>query len=168
MNQCTCPHDPQNERRGAALFARSTKYRLSHCPVYRNEQCTKAPREVYIHQSPFSERTGYITPKGASTIALFLIDSRSCEIHTQSKPKRQVNALSLCVRRPDSAAAETASFQFDATNIHINSEMAKEIGRKMAFYLQISRKTNKIFVFSVILCTFAAEIIHNGYECNCN
>ena len=55
------------------------------------------------------------------------------------KPKRQVNALSLCVRRPDSAAAETASFQFDATNIRNYSEMAKEIGRKIAFSLQISK-----------------------------
>ena len=70
----------QNEKRGAALFARSTVCRLSHCPVSRNEQCTKAPRRC-ISGTPYVIRYAYNTPIGASTIALFLTYSRTCEIY---------------------------------------------------------------------------------------
>ena len=33
---------------------------------------------------------------------------------------------------------------------------------------KFAEKIEEIFVFSIFLCIFAAEIIHNRYECNCN
>ena len=66
------------KKRGASSIARSTIWRLSHCPICRNEQRAKAPRRWMYIKSPFptkdnesnADRRIYMTihPNGASPL----------------------------------------------------------------------------------------------------